>query len=41
MRKVLSAAAALGVCLALPAAAMAGAGVTNEQIMKDLEYLRN
>ncbi|MDG4476196.1 putative porin [Thiovibrio frasassiensis] len=41
MRKVLSAAAALGVCLALPAAAMAGAGVTDEQILKDLEYLRN
>ncbi|MBU3937753.1 MAG: putative porin [Proteobacteria bacterium] len=41
MRKVLSAAAALGVCLTLPTAAMAGAGVTDEQILKDLEYLRN
>ena len=41
MRKVLSAAAALGVCLTLPAAALAGAGMSDEQILKELEYLRN
>ncbi|MBU2537565.1 MAG: putative porin [Proteobacteria bacterium] len=41
MRKVLSAAAALGVCLTLPAAAMAGAALSDEQILKELEYLRN
>ncbi|MCG2822446.1 MAG: putative porin [Desulfobulbaceae bacterium] len=41
MRKVLSAAAALGLCLALPAAALAGAGMSDEQILKELEYLRN
>ncbi|HIJ89891.1 MAG: putative porin [Desulfobulbaceae bacterium] len=41
MRKVLSAAVALGICLTLPAAALAGAGVSDEQILKDLEYLRN
>ena len=41
MRKVLSAAAALGVCLALPAAALASATMSDEQILKELEYLRN
>ena len=41
MRKVLSAAAALGICLSLPAAAMAGATMSDEQILKELEYLRN
>lgn len=41
MRKVLSAAAALGICLTLPAAALAGAGMSDEQILKELEYLRN
>lgn len=41
MRKVLSAVAALGVCLTLPAAALAGAGMSDEQILKELEYLRN
>lgn len=41
MRKVLSAAAALGVCLTLPAAALAGTGMSDEQILKELEYLRN
>ncbi len=41
MRKMLSAAAALGVCFTLPTAAMAGAGMSNEQILKELEYLRN
>ena len=41
MKKVLAAAAALGVCLALPAAALAGAGMSDEQILKELEYLRN
>ena len=41
MRKVLSAAAALGLCLSLPAVALAGAGMSNEQILKELEYLRN
>ncbi|MFA6283826.1 MAG: putative porin [Desulfurivibrionaceae bacterium] len=41
MRKVLSAAAALGMCLTLPAAALAGAGMSDEQILKELEYLRN
>lgn len=40
MRKVLSAAAALGVCLTLPAAALAGAGMSDEQILQELEYLR-
>lgn len=40
MRKVLSAAAALGVCLVLPAAALAGAGMSDEQILQELEYLR-
>lgn len=40
MRKVLSAVAALGVCLTLPAAALAGAGMSDEQILKELEYLR-
>ena len=52
MRKVLSVAAALGVCLSIPAAALAGAGAavsneqlmqaveSNKQIMKELEYLR-
>ncbi|PKN48244.1 MAG: hypothetical protein CVU58_06345, partial [Deltaproteobacteria bacterium HGW-Deltaproteobacteria-16] len=41
MKKVLSAAAALGICLTLPAAALAGAGMSDEQILKELEYLRN
>lgn len=41
MRKVLAAAAALGVCLTLPAVALAGAGMSDEQILKELEYLRN
>lgn len=41
MRKVLVAAAALGICLTLPAAALAGAGMSDEQILKELEYLRN
>ena len=41
MRKVLAAAAALGVCLTLPAVALAGATMSDEQILKDMEYLRN
>ncbi|MFQ6757869.1 MAG: hypothetical protein D9V46_13180 [Deltaproteobacteria bacterium] len=41
MKKVLSAAAALSICLTLPAAALAGAGMSDEQILKELEYLRN
>ncbi len=39
MKKVLSAAVALGVCLGLPVAAMAG--TSEEQILKELEYLRS
>ncbi len=41
MRKVLSAVAALGLCLTLPAAALAGAGMSDEQILQELEFLRN
>ncbi|MGV1098381.1 putative porin [Thiovibrio sp. JS02] len=40
MKKVLSAAAALALCLGLPAAAFAGAGLSDEQLLKELEYLR-
>jgi hypothetical protein len=40
MKKVLSTAAALGFCLYLPAAAMAGGGSSNDAILRELQELR-
>jgi hypothetical protein len=40
MKKVLSTAAALGLCLYLPAAALAGGGPSNDAILRELQELR-
>ena len=40
MKKVLSTAAALGLCLYLPAAALAGGSTTNDAILRELQELR-
>ena len=40
MKKVLSTAAALGFCLYLPAAALAGGSTTNDAILRELQELR-
>lgn len=41
MKKVLSTIIALGICFILPGSVLADAGMSNHQIMKELEYLRN
>jgi len=40
MKKVLSTAAALGLCLSLPVAALAGGSTTNDAILRELQELR-
>ncbi|MFH2122118.1 MAG: putative porin [Pseudomonadota bacterium] len=41
MKKVLSTAAALGLCLYLPGAALAGGGQSNDEILRELQELRS